>query len=257
MTLVQDLMAKVLDLEGNEVGDMALPDAFGREVRDDLIRRAVVVSQSRRVQPQGRDPRAGKRTTAKSRGVGYGIARVPRIHGSGTARLAPMTVKGRSTHPPKAEKVIRKGFNRKERLLALASALSATAVPDRVKARGHILGERKLPLIVSRDAQDLERTSRVIEVLQKLGFGDELDRCLTGRKRVKSGMRAPRGPLIVVGERCRLVKAARAIPGVDIVAAQELCVEDLAPGGVPGRLTIWVGPALEVVAKRLQGGGLR
>lgn len=253
MTISQELTAKVLDLEGNETRDVILPEVFRTQVRADIILRAVVASQSKRIQPQGRDPMAGKRTTAKSRGVGYGMARIPRLQRTLTGRFAPMTVKGRSTHPPKVEKVIRKKINRKEKLLALYSALSATTMPDAVKARGHSLGEKRLPIVVSKEAEDLEKTSGVIVLLGKLGFADELKRCLARRKREKDGVRTPRGPLIVVGERCKLVSAARAIPGVDVVSAQKISVDDLAPGGAPGRLTIWVEPSLEVLTKRLQG----
>jgi large subunit ribosomal protein L4e len=67
-------------------------------------------------------------------------------------------------------------------------------------------------------------------------------------------VRTPRGPLIVVGGRCKLVTAARGILGVEVVSAQKVGVEDLAPGGTPGRLTIWIEPSLEVLNKRLQGG---
>lgn len=255
MTATQELSAKVLDLDGNEVRETVLPEAFRSPVRSDIVLRAVVASQSQRIQPQGRDPMAGKRTTAHSRGVGFGIARVPRIERTSTARFAPMTVKGRSTHPPKAEKVIKKGINRKERLFAFHSAISATAIPDMVRARGHILGERGLPIVVAKEAEDLEKTSRVVEFLGKLGFGEELNRCSEKRRREKGGVKTPRGPLIVVGERCKLVSAARAVPGVDVVLAQKVSVEDLAPGGTPGRLAIWVEPSLEVLSKRLKGGG--
>jgi len=255
MTISQELTAKVLDLEGNVIRDAVLPEMFRTPVREDIILRAVVASQSQRIQPQGRDPMAGKRTTAHSRGVGFGIARIPRIERTSTARFAPMTVKGRSTHPPKAEKVIRKDINRKEKLFAFHSALSATAIPDMVRARGHIMGERKLPIVVAKEVEDLEKTSRVVELLEKLGFGEELNRCSENRKREKGGVKTPKGPLIIVGERCKLVSAARAIPGVDVVSAQKVSVEDLAPGGTPGRLAIWVEPSLEVLAKRLKGGG--
>jgi large subunit ribosomal protein L4e len=253
MMMARELTAKVRDLEGKEIRDVVLPEAFRTPVREDIILRAVVASQSKRVQPQGRDPMAGKRTTAQSRGVGYGMARIPRLDRTLTGKFAPMTVKGRSTHPPRAEKVIRKGINRKERLLAFHSALSATAMPQTVRSRGHILGEKGLPMVVSKEAEDLAKTSSVIELFGKLGLGEDLRRCVAGRRRERDGVRTPKGPLIVVGERCKLVSAARAIPGVDVVSAQKVSVEDLAPGGTAGRLTVWVEPSLEVLTKRLKG----
>ncbi|MGQ9514101.1 MAG: 50S ribosomal protein L4 [Thermoproteota archaeon] len=248
------ISAKILDLEGKEVGEIALPEAFKAPVRMDIIHRAVVASWTRRLQPQGRDPMAGKRTTAESRGVGFGIARVPRIQRTGVARFASMTVGGRTTHPPKTTKKIRKMINKKERHLAFISALSATAIPELVKVRGHILGNRQLPIVVSKEAENIEKTNGVVQLLEKLGFKEELDRCLEKRKRLKDRVRTPRGPLLVVSGRCRLVAAAKSIPGVEVVSAQKVSVGDLAPGGTPGRLTIWTEPSLEVLNKRLQGG---
>jgi len=255
MTATRELSAKVLDLDGNVVRETALPEAFRSPVRSDIVLRAVVASQSQRIQPQGRDPMAGKRTTAHSRGVGFGIARIPRIERASTARFAPMAVKGRSTHPPKAEKDIKKDINKKERAFAFHSAISATVLPDMVKARGHVLGDRVLPIVVVKEAEDLGKTSSVVELLKKLGLGEELDRCSGNRRRERGGIKTPRGPLIVVGERCKLVSAARSVPGVDVVSAQKMSVEDLAPGGTPGRLAIWVEPSLDVLAQRLKGGG--
>lgn len=248
------LTAKVLDPEGNEVGEVALPSVFKAPIREDIIHRAVVASLTQRLQPQGRDTMAGKRTTAESRGVGFGMARVPRIRRTGVAKFASMTVGGRTTHPPKVAKKIRKKINRKEKELAFASALSATAAPDLVRARGHIIGDRQLPIVVSRQAETLEKTVSVVNFLEKLGLGEELERCLEKRKRLKTGVKAPRGPLLVVGGRCKLATAAKSIPGVEVVTAQKLSVEDLAPGGKPGRLTIWVEPSLEILGKRLSGG---
>src|SRR5512141_196456 len=97
--------AEFFDLEGKSQGKITLPEVFTTPLRPDVIKRAVLAIQSNRIQPQGRDPMAGKRTTAESRGTGSAIARVPRIKGgSGRAAFAPSTVKGRQPHPPRAEK---------------------------------------------------------------------------------------------------------------------------------------------------------
>jgi large subunit ribosomal protein L4e len=68
----------VYDLEGKSVGKVELPGCFEGPVRLDLIKRAVVAIQSAAFQPQGRDPMAGRRTTAESLGVGRAMARVIR-----------------------------------------------------------------------------------------------------------------------------------------------------------------------------------
>ena len=53
--------------------------------------------------------------------------------------------------------------------------------------------------------------------------------------------------MLVVADKGGLHKAARNVPGVDVVAAKDLCAEDLAPGGDLGRLTVWTKSAIEVM----------
>ena len=101
--------ASHFDKEGKSVGQVSLPAFFVFPVRGDLIRRAVVAIRSHSYQPQGRDPMAGKRTTAESLGVGRGMSRIPRVKGEryargGMAGFAPGTVKGRLTFAPTSAK---------------------------------------------------------------------------------------------------------------------------------------------------------
>ena len=65
---------------------------------------------------------------------------------------------------------------------------------------------------------------------------------MRGRRR-----RTPRSILLVVAQRDALAKAARNVPGVDVVVAKDLCAEDLAPGGDAGRLTVWTKAAIEAL----------
>ena len=84
--------AKVFDLKGEEVDKVSLPKIFKTPNRPDVIKRAVVAIQSHRFQPQGRDPMAGKKNTAESRGTGLGISRMPRLKARGQrAAFAPGT----------------------------------------------------------------------------------------------------------------------------------------------------------------------
>src|SRR5512138_58548 len=119
---------EIFDLQGKSTGRITLPAVFDTPLRPDVIKRAVLAIQSSRLQPQGRDPMAGKKTTAESRGTGSATARVPRMKtGSGRAAFAPSTVKGRQPHPPKVDKVIVRAIPKKEAKLALTSAIAATA----------------------------------------------------------------------------------------------------------------------------------
>lgn len=75
-------------------------------------------------------------------GTGHHLARQPRVKGSRYPKaqqvaFAPNAVGGRATHPPKAEKRIYKVLNKKERILAIRSAIAATSDKDSVVVRGH------------------------------------------------------------------------------------------------------------------------
>jgi len=245
---------EVFDLQGKATGQVTLPKVFFTPLRPDVIKRAVLAIQSNRIQPQGRDPMAGKRTTAESRGTGMGIARVPRIKGgSGRAAFAPSTVGGRQPHPPKAEKKIVKNIPKKEAKLALLSAIAATAQKEIVAKRGHKVEKAvQIPLIIDDAIENLTRAKDVEAVFTSLGVDDDLTRVRDSRS-VRAGkgklrgrkMKQAVGPLIVVCDGVNLIAAANNIPGVQVTTVLNLNTEMLAPGTHPGRLTIWTNGAIE------------
>jgi large subunit ribosomal protein L4e len=256
--------AQVFSLEGKSKGKITLPEVFNTPLRPDVIKRAVLSIQSHRLQHQGRDPMAGKKTSAESRGTGMAIARVPREKGGGgRAAFAPGTVGGRQAHPPRAESRIVKEIPRKEKRLALLSAIAATASKETVTSRGHeVEGVPEIPLIVEDSLQDLTKTKEVETVLTNLGLLTDIYRVRESRS-VRAGkgkhrgrkMKQAIGPLIVVSEKKGLVNAAGNIPGVDIVTVKNLNAEILAPGTHPGRLTLWTSSAIEQITK-LYGEGV-
>ncbi|MGD6810013.1 MAG: 50S ribosomal protein L4 [Candidatus Bathyarchaeia archaeon] len=246
--------AEIFDLQGKATGKITLPSVFSTPVRPDVIKRAVLAIQSNRLQPQGRDPMAGKRTTAESRGTGMGIARVPRIKGgSGRASFAPSTVGGRQPHPPRAEKKIVKNIPKKEAKLALTSAIAATAQKEVVALRGHDVEKVvQIPLIVDDAIENLTRAKDVEAAFTSLGIHDDLARVRDSRSiRAGKGKRRGRkmkqavGPLIVVCDGVNLVAAANNLPGVQVTTVSNLNTEMLAPGTHPGRLTVWTNGAIE------------
>ena len=91
-------------------------------------------------------------------------------------------------------------------------------------------------------------------MMEGLGLGSDLERSKQGR-RIRAGKgtmrgrkyRTPKSVLLVVAQKGGLEKAARNLPGVDVVTAKDLCAEDLAPGGDMGRLTIWTKSAIEAL----------
>jgi len=250
--------AKILDLEGKSTGKIELPDIFETPLRPDVIKRAVLAIQSNSFQPQGRDPMAGKRTSAESRGTGSGTARIPRRKGaSGRGAFAPGTVGGRQGHPPLSEKIIVKRISKKEKKLALFSAIAATGSKKAVAARGHnvedVVG---LPLVVSDDLEAMSKTKEVEEFLIRLGILSDIFRVRESRK-VRAGrgksrgrkMKHAVGPLIVVAENRGIAEAAHNIPGVEVATVSTLNPEMLAPGTHPGRLTVWTSSAIAKLGK--------
>jgi len=255
------LTTKIFDLKGASIGKAKVPRIFSTPLRPDVIKRAVVALQTHRIQPQGRDPMAGKRTTAESQGVGLGIARVPRQAEGNRARFAPGTVSGRAAFPPRVEKKIRKKIPKKEMKLALRSAIAATASKEVVANRGHAVEDvPDFPLVVTDDIQKLKKTKEVEETLTALGVLSDIYRVKESRK-VRAGkgkargrkMKQAVGPLLVIDKNDGIAEAARNLPGVEVITINDLNVESLAPGTHPGRLTIWTNSAFESLSPESGG----
>jgi len=92
----------VVNMKNEEIDQIELPKIFETPIRPDVVKRAVITQQSHRFQPQGRDPMAGKRTTAESKGVGLGRSRVPRLKNSMRAAFGVSIVGGHQAFPPKS-----------------------------------------------------------------------------------------------------------------------------------------------------------
>ncbi|MEM3949080.1 MAG: 50S ribosomal protein L4 [Zestosphaera sp.] len=249
----------VLSAGGEVVGELTLPPIFSLPVRKDLIRRAFLAAFTARLQPKGRDPLAGKRRVGESWGIGHSSARVPRLD-NGRAVIAPMTRGGRPAHPPKVEKILREDINRKEKLRALASAIAATSVPQLVRQRGHVFGREVLPVIVEDSALKVSKTGEARKVLASIGVIADVMRA-GERTRIRAGkgkMRGrryvtPRSVLIVTHEDdVSTYRAFRNLPGVDVVSVKMLSVLHLAPGGSPGRLTVYTKSAVDELKKRFE-----
>lgn len=251
------------DVEGKSIGQFSLPSFFDGPIRGDLIRRAVVAIESRSFQPQGRDPMAGKRTTAQSEGVGRGMSRIPRVKGEryargGMAGFAAGTVKGRLTFPPTSAKALEKKINKKELRAAMLSAVAATSSKELVRARGHrVPDDLEFPLVVSEAAEKITKNSEAEKILKNLGLWDDVERA--SNRKMRSGRGSMRGrpykrrvsALVVVSKRQGAERAFGNFGGIRVVDVSSLNVKDLAPGTHPGRLTIWTETAIKGLETRL------
>jgi large subunit ribosomal protein L4e len=258
---------KVMSLANAKMDEIWLPEQLNEPVRPDLIKKAVLAVQNNSRQAYGATLLAGKKVSAsvsKRRRdykacYGHGIARTPRkvlskrgMRMNWVGAFAPNTVGGRRAHPPNPGKDWTWKLNKKERRKAIRSAMSATIIKALVENRGHKLPVN-FPFFVESGLESLNKTKEAIAVLDKLGFGDELNRLDDTRIRAGRGKmrgrryRIKKGPLIVVSGKCKLMDAVNNIRGIDVVAVDRLNAELLAPGCDYGRLTIFT----EAAVKRL------
>jgi len=270
------MKVSVFNLKGKIVGKIELPKVFKEAIRPDLIKRAFLAIQSHKRQPYGTDPYAGLRTSAHYHGkrryrytmMNRELARLPRIHGDTApglffrVRKVPQAVKGRRAHPPKVEKIWEEKINKKERLKAIRSALAATAMKDLVMSRGHKVEKiEELPVVVVDDIEKIKKTKELEELLKKIGLDEELEKVKERKVRAGKGKRRGRkykrkkGPLIVVANDNGIFKAAKNLAGVDVCLVNNLNAELLAPGAMPGRLTIFSKAAIEKLEKENLFGG--
>jgi len=262
---------KVLDLNCKEIGRLGL-EIEKIKIREDLIKRAFLATQSKKRQPYGADKLAGKRTSAHYHGrrderwsmMNREMARMPRIHGKAPpnliweARFVPQARKGREAHPPKVEKVWEQKINKKERRQAILSAIAASLIAEWVKKRGHKIEEVKVyPIVVEDKIEEISKTKELKEFLEKIGLKKELERAK--KKKVRAGKGKLRGRrykkkksiLFVISEDRGISKAVKNLPGCNVARVENLSVEYLAPGGMPGRITVWSESALKKLKERV------
>ena len=269
------LLSETYEVSTENGSKVELPESFSSDIREDMVKGAVHSSRANRRQPYGhrthdgkKAPQAGMKHSVEWWGKGRGVSRIMRKTGQRTAAQNPHTRGGRRAHGPLVEKDWSMKFNTKQKRIARDSAIAATCNSEIVASRGHRFDESlRFPIIIDKytevkdgesDVHDPESiplahaTRKFVAMMQGLGLGDDLDRAKNGRS-IRAGKgkmrgrrrRTPKSVLLVVSQTGALSKAARNVPGVDVVAARDLCAEDLAPGGDIGRLTVWTKKAIE------------
>ncbi len=256
--------ADVYTIEGNKKESVELPHAFSAEYREDLVRRALLSEQSRKLQPQGHSPLAGLQTTALyvgtyggyRRGRHMGIAIRPRQKLGGGAmgdvRRIPSAVKGKRAHPHMTIKIIKERINKREYIKAIESAIAGCAMSSSINER-HPIG-KQLPIIIEDSIENVTKTKDLLKILGSLGFSKDIElshkpKLLTGRGSKKRKFR--RSLLLVVGDSKKIKKAGRNIAGVDVINVKELNIETLAPGVLP-RPTVWSKSAISGLTAALK-----
>lgn len=236
----------VYGVDGSVQKQIDLPKAFSTEFRPDLISRASVSILANSRQPYSPKPGAGMRHSVSTWGKGHGVSRAQRIKGAFRGAQSPNNVGGRRAHPPRIETDHSKKMNAKEMRFARLSALAAIANPGKVQARGHKFSDEvTLPIVLIDDAEKIESTKDAMGLLEKIGLSDDLMRAENGR-RIRAGHGKMRGRryrnrksvLFITSGICPAKKSFSNILGVDVVTIDSVNVEQLAPGGLAGRLTI-------------------
>ena len=267
-------LQEVYDIDVELGKKVSLPESFNSEIRSDLVKLAVASARANRRQAYGsnahvgkRKPMSGMKHSVEWWGKGRGVSRIMRRTGQRRGAQNPHTLGGRRAHGPKVEKDWSRKLNRNERRLARNSALAATTNIEMVSGRGHRFAEEisSLPIVLGDYSENGEKidieafnlnggTRKVNAIFEALGLGDDLRRARNGRK-IRAGKatmrgrvhKTPKSVLLVVASKDGLAKAARNLPGVDVVAAKDLSAEHLAPGGDLGRLTVFTKAAVEAL----------
>lgn len=257
------MKAAIYTTTGTKDGEVELPLVFSTPYRRDLIHKAYIHLDSHRFQPQGRHPTAGMDVVADTNSppTGQGVSRVARARGGGGGRQGQgaevaSTRGGRQAHPPIAERVIYKKLNKKERKLALCSAIAATASKELVKSRGHKVDSiGPLPIVVSDDIESISKTSEILKVLDSLELSQDIKRlearkARSGQSRLRGrGKKVGKSVLFVVKDTSKISRAVGALPGVEATIAKDLSVLDLAPGSDPIRLVVYSKSAIEEIGE--------
>jgi len=250
-------MVSVYNSEGAAVESVPLPGVFTAPIRPDVVQFVHTNMAKNARQVYAVSMKAGHQTSAESWGTGRAVSRIPRVQGGGTQRsgqgaFGNMCRGGRMFAPTKVWRKWHRKINLNQRRYAVTSALSASACPPLVMARGHkIDAVPEMPLVVSGAESDIAKTKAAIALLAALGAEADTDRCAASKK-IRAGkgkMRNRRytqrkGPLVVYDSKDSvLAKAVRNIPGVDSCNVERLNLLSLAPGGHVGRFVVWTSEA--------------
>merc|ERR1712110_631822 len=170
----------VYDEAGAASGQVPTPAVFKAPIRHDLVNFVHTNLRKNARQAHGVKKIAGEQTSAESWGTGRAVSRIPRVRGG-----------GRMFAPLKTWRKWHKKCNINQRRYAMTSAIAATGVPALVMAKGHQVDSvPEIPLVVSNNAQEYNKTKQAVDLLKKVGAWDDVKRVYATRR-----MRAGRGKM--------------------------------------------------------------
>lgn len=240
-------MVNMIDTQGSSKGQIELPSAFSEKVRAELIRRAVLAESSYHLQPQGHYLMAGMQTTAtyygamhsyrSGRHMGDAIRPRQKLGGGaqGDVRKIPSSTKGRRAHPHMIEKKLFENINKREYQNAIRSAIAATISEN---------SSVRTPIIFTNEIESVAKSRDVVSILDRIGLAKMVEssrdsvRVKKGLKRSTKQKIYKRSILFVVSGG-KILSSARNLAGVDVCKVEDLTANLLAPGGNPGRATVW------------------
>jgi large subunit ribosomal protein L4e len=165
----------------------------------------------------------------------------------GQVRIIPSAVKGKRAHPHLVEKRLIEEINKREYQKALASAVSATAKPSG-------------PIVLSNEIESVNKTKDMVKIFNILKIGDQINK----KARIRKGLRRStkvksyrKSILLVVSKEDKALRSARNIAGVDVCTVANITANLLAPGGLPGRTTVWSEQAVKNIEESIKNQSLR
>jgi large subunit ribosomal protein L4e len=243
------MKTEILSIEGKKIKEIELPSVFSVKVREDIIKK--IFEAEKKIQPYGPDPKAGRQSSASGRirhirhkwrtAYGKGISRIPRktMWRRGTqfywvGAEVSGTRGGRRAHPPKMIHFLEeKKINKKEKTLALKSAISSTSHSEFLSQRYSKINETKikLPIVVESKISGL-KTKDLFTSLKKI-LGEmfvvakksESIRCGKGKARNRKNKKT-QGALIITGNDEKIKTSV-----LDSKKVKDLEIKDLYPVG--------------------------
>ena len=253
------MKSQILSIEGKKLKEINLPEVFSGKIREDIMKKTYESEQI--AHPYGHSPKAGRQHSASGiirhirhkwkSGYGRGMSRIPRkiMWRRGTqfywiGAEVSGTRGGRRAHGPRPEGTVKiKKINKKEKRIALYSAIASTASPEKIVERYYRIKEIKgieFPVIVESKISEL-KTKELINSLDKI-LGElkilKEKNSRSGRGKLRGRKtRTSKGLIIITGNDEKMKTDM-----VDNVKVKELIVSDLYPSG---RIAVYTEKAIK------------